>query len=219
MSWIALLVVYVTWFACLRVHSNVLTWLVPGYSRSQIFRLPKDLISLGEVERSRARKSNPVRSLWIGAAPSPCCHRQLLFRCPYLCKEPSMVVMHWFEPLCLMNPVTVVPMFLVRVEARTPEWFLGWCVGDTRLCTVVFRRGVTITWYQSSQADCRLPLAGVVVCCSMESPDGFQPSLPVRHGYYWSKDNVIGFPSHLCSDSHGIRLRCETIALAMTVSL
>ena len=42
-----------------------------------------------------------------------------------------------------MNPVTVVPMFLVRVEARTPESFLGWCVGDTRLCTVVFRRGVT----------------------------------------------------------------------------
>src|SRR3954453_19061502 len=27
MPWFALLVVYVTWFACLRVHSNVLTWL------------------------------------------------------------------------------------------------------------------------------------------------------------------------------------------------
>ena len=70
---------------------------------------------LGGVERVRARKSNPVRSLWIGAAPSPCCRRKLLFRCPYLCKEPSMVVMHWFEPLWLMNHVIVVPMFLVRV--------------------------------------------------------------------------------------------------------
>ena len=104
---------------------------------------PKICFPLGGVERSRARKSNPVRSLWIGAAPSPCCRRELLFRCPYLCKEPSMVVMYWFEPLWLMNHVTVVPMFLVRVEARTPEWFLGWCVDDTRLCTVVFRRGVT----------------------------------------------------------------------------
>ena len=151
MPWNALLLVYVTWFACLRVHSNVLTWLVPGYSRSQIFRLPKDLLTLGGVERSRARKSNPVRSLWIGAAPSPCCRRKLLFRCPYLCKEPSMVVMYWFEPLWLMNPVTVVPMFLVRVEARTPEWFLGWCVGDTRLCTVVFRRGVTINGIRAAR--------------------------------------------------------------------
>ena len=117
--------------------------------------------------------------------------------------------MYWFEPLWLMNHVTVVPMFLVRVEARTPEWFLGWCVGDTRLCTVVFRWGVTWTWYQRSQADCRLPLARVVVSCSIESPDGSQPSLPVRHGYYWSKDNVIGFPSHLCFDSHGIRIQCK----------
>src|SRR3954466_14155764 len=117
MPWFALLVVYVTWLACLRVHSNVLTWLVPGYSRSQIFRLPKDLLSLGGVERSRARKSNPVRSLWIGSAPSPCCRRQLLFRCPYLCTEPSMVVIYRSEPLWLMNPFTFVPMFLVRVES------------------------------------------------------------------------------------------------------
>src|SRR3954469_1126722 len=121
MPWIALLVVYVTWFACLRVHSNVLTWLVPGYSRSQTFRLPKDLLTLGEVERVRARKSNPVRSLWIGAAPCPCCRRQLLFRCPYLCNRPSMVVIYRFKPRWLMDPFTVVLMFLVRVEARTPE--------------------------------------------------------------------------------------------------
>src|SRR3954468_24399628 len=81
----------------------------------------KDLLSLGGVKRSRARKSNPVRSLWIGAAPSPCCRRHLLFRCPYLCKEPSMVVIYRFKPHWLMNHVTVVPMFLVRVEAHTPE--------------------------------------------------------------------------------------------------
>src|SRR4051812_34916060 len=56
--------------------------------------LLEDFISLGGVEHSRARKSNPVRSLWIGASPSPCCRRQLLFRCPYLCKEPSMVVIY-----------------------------------------------------------------------------------------------------------------------------
>ena len=143
MPWIALLVVYVTWFACLRVQSNVLTWLVPGYSCSQIFRLPKDLLSLGGVGHSRAWKSNPVRSPWIGAAPSPCCRRKLLFRCPYLCNRPSMVVIYWFKPLWLMDPFTVVPMFLVRVEAHTPVWFLCWCVGDTRLCTVVFRRSVT----------------------------------------------------------------------------
>ena len=77
----------------------------------------KDLFPLGGVECVRARKSNPVRSLWIRAAPSPCCSRQLLFRCPYLCKGPSMVVIYWFRPLWLMNPFTVVPMFLVRVES------------------------------------------------------------------------------------------------------
>ena len=188
MPWIALLVVYVTWFACLRVHSNVLTWLVPGYSRSQIFRLPEDLLSLGGVERTWSSKSNLVRSLWIGATPSPCCRRELFFRCPYLYNEPSMVVIYWFKPLWLMNPFTDVPMFLVHVEARTPGWFLGWCVGNTRLYTVVFRRGVTHrTWYQSSQTDCRLPLAGVLVSCSIESPDGFQPSLPNQHCCYWSK--------------------------------
>src|SRR3954469_12741620 len=122
MPWIALLVVYVTWFSCLRVHSNVLTWLSSLAIRvARFLGLPKDLLSLGGVERSRARKSNPVRSLWIGAAPSPCCRRQLLFRCPYLCKEPSMVVIYRFKPHWLMNHVTVVPMFLVRVEAHTPE--------------------------------------------------------------------------------------------------
>src|ERR1043165_8377612 len=63
----------------------------------------KELLSLGGVERSRARKSNPVRSLWIGAAPSPWCSKQLLFRCPYLCKEPSMVVIFLFKPLWLMD--------------------------------------------------------------------------------------------------------------------
>ena len=116
MPWIALLVVYVTWFACLRVHSNVLTWLSSLAIRvARFLGLSKDPLSLGGVERLRARKSNPVRSLWIGAAPSPCCRRQLLFRCPHLCNEPSMVVMYWFKPLWLMNPFTVVPMFLVRV--------------------------------------------------------------------------------------------------------
>src|SRR4051812_42111785 len=56
--------------------------------------LPKDALSLGGVERSRARKSNPVRSLWIGAAPSPFCRIKFIFRCPHLCNEPSMVVIY-----------------------------------------------------------------------------------------------------------------------------
>src|SRR3954464_4716332 len=54
----------------------------------------KDFLSLGGVECSRARKSNLVRSLWIGSAPSLCYRRQLLFRFPYICKEPSMVVIY-----------------------------------------------------------------------------------------------------------------------------
>src|SRR3954470_21695226 len=89
------------------------------------------------------------------------------------------------------------------------------CAGvwATLVCVQWYSGGVSQTWYQSSQADCRLPLAGVIAFFSVESTDGFQPSLQSRHGYYWSKDNVIGFPSHLCLDSHGICLRCETIAL------
>ena len=39
-------------------------------------------------------------------------------------------------------------MFLVHVAAHTLEWFLGWCVGDTRLCKVVFRQGVTAIYQQ-----------------------------------------------------------------------
>ena len=150
MPWNALLLVYVTWFACLQVHSNVLTWLVPGYSRSQTFRLPKDLLSLGGVERSRARKSNPVRSLWIGAAPSLCYHRKLLFRCPHLCKEPSMVVIYWFKPLWLMNPFIVVPMFLVRVVSTHTRVIPGLVCG--RHSSVY--SGIQAGCDRSSRRDC-----------------------------------------------------------------
>src|SRR3954464_11467915 len=96
MPWIALLVVYVTLFVCLQVHSNVLTWLSSLAIRVARFSgLFKDSLSLGGAECLRSRKSNPVRSLWIGAAPSPCCRRQFcLFRCPHFCNEPSMVVMY-----------------------------------------------------------------------------------------------------------------------------
>src|SRR3954466_2764973 len=105
MPWIALLVVYVTWFACSRVHSNVLTWLSSLAIRVARFPgLSKDSLSLGGVKRLRARKSNPVRSLWIGAAPSPCGHRQFIFRCPHLCNGSYMVVIYLFKPLWLTNP-------------------------------------------------------------------------------------------------------------------
>src|SRR3954463_2542322 len=105
----------------------------------------EDLLSLGGVERSRARKSNPVRSLWIGAAPSPCCRRQLLFRCPYLCKEPSMVVIYRFEPLWLMNPfyscAYVLGSWYVFKRAHQSDSWAG--VWPTLVCVQWYSGGVS----------------------------------------------------------------------------